>query len=104
MARRLLSAAERLTLQEAGRGGGPGDEEDACPADTITLRTAPGLLLFRQKEQISLKDGASVCLRGTHGIIREIRADTSHSGFIAGEEEEEEEMNYSTSLHLLLYG
>lgn len=36
-----------------------------------------------------------VCLRGTRAIMRGIRADTSHSGFVSAVEEEE--MNYSSS-------
>lgn len=59
-------------------------------------------LIAIQTERTDFKEGASVCLRGTQGIMRGIRADTSHSGFIAGVDEEE--MNYSTSPHLLFYG
>lgn len=44
-----------------------------------------------------------VCLRATRAVMRGIGADTSHSGSVAPVDEEEEEMNYSTSPRLLFY-
>lgn len=86
MGRRLLSAAEPLTL---GGGG-------CLSSRHNNTENSTGLIAI-QTERTDFKEGASVCLRGTLGIMRGIRADTSHSGFIAGVDEEEE-MNYSTSI------